>query len=119
MRIRNTTYASTPINTRLGVFTPDAQGILDVPEDAAKLLCSLANFVSLERTPRVLAFVEPSPPPVEPVGTADTLPPSHEPPEPLPPVLDVPAAPEVESSPADDVAVVSSRARKGPRPKSS
>lgn len=53
MKIKNATYANTPIATKLGTFTPDASGSLEVSEDEGKLLCSLAGFTA-ERTQRVL-----------------------------------------------------------------
>ena len=86
MKIRNATYAKTPIATKLGTFVPDAHGVLDdVAEDAARLLIAVAGFVALEqpRTPRALAPapVEPPAPPQEPVEAA---PQPVEPPQPLP-----------------------------------
>lgn len=95
MKIRNLTYAKTPIATRLGTFVPDEHGVLDdVADDAGRLLIAVAGFVALEqaRTPRALAPapVEPPAPAQEPAGA------SQEP-------VEAPQAPEPPASPQEPV----------------
>lgn len=95
MKIRNATYAKTPIATRLGTFVPDEHGVLDdVSDEAGRLLIAVAGFVALEqpRTPRALAPapVEPSAPAQEPAGA---------PQEPV----EAPQAPEPPASPQEPV----------------
>jgi len=97
MKIRNITYAKTPIATRLGTFVPDEHGVLDdVSDDAGRLLIAVAGFVALEqtRTPRALA---PAPAPVEPAAPAQE--PAGAPQEPV----EAPQAPEPPASPQEPV----------------
>lgn len=114
MRIRNQTYANTPIGCRFGTFTPDAQGVLDVPDEVGALLRERAGFALDRAVPRVLTvpptvLAEPSPRPQEAPGAPEV-------PAEVPAVLETPAPPQaaVESpaQPADG-----GKRPRGPKPK--